>query len=90
MMVDCGQKISPTPDIETMAEIVKMDGGLKKFKCRLCQHISPFYSKFINHYRTHTGEKPFSCPHCPYRGNQKSNLTVHMLNKHKDVLNLII
>ena len=27
---------------------------------------------------THTGEKPFACPHCDYRAGQKTNLDNHM------------
>ena len=27
---------------------------------------------------THTGEKPFACPHCDYRATQKSCLEVHL------------
>ena len=27
---------------------------------------------------THTGEKPFACPHCDYRATQKPNLDTHM------------
>ncbi|OQR79553.1 zinc finger protein-like [Tropilaelaps mercedesae] len=30
------------------------------------------------HLRTHTREKPFACPHCPFRSAQKGNVKVHM------------
>ena len=32
------------------------------------------------HERTHTGEKPYACTLCPYRGAQQSNLQQHMRN----------
>ena len=28
--------------------------------------------------RTHTGEKPFACPHCDYRAGLKQSLDNHM------------
>ena len=34
------------------------------------------------HMMTHTGEKPFHCPHCPHRANRLSNLRIHVKTKH--------
>lgn len=34
------------------------------------------------HMMTHTGEKPFHCPHCPHRANRLSNLKIHIKTKH--------
>ena len=34
------------------------------------------------HHLTHTGEKPFQCPHCPHRSNRKGNLKYHIISIH--------
>ncbi|XP_045103685.1 zinc finger and BTB domain-containing protein 7B-like isoform X10 [Portunus trituberculatus] len=37
------------------------------------------------HMRTHTGEKPYQCPHCPHRTNRTGNLKTHMYTVHRDL-----
>ncbi|KAK8749277.1 hypothetical protein OTU49_015767 [Cherax quadricarinatus] len=38
------------------------------------------------HMMIHWGEKPFHCPFCPHRSNQKGNLKTHILKSHPDRL----
>ena len=71
-------------EISDKAQMIYMEGSSKKlYKCKVCEHVSPFYSKFISHYRIHSGEKPFGCPYCPYRGSLKHHVTTHLKHVHK-------
>ena len=69
-------------DVESCAEIFRDSSGLRILKCRICGHTCNQKGHFINHYRTHTGEKPFACPLCHYRAKLKHHLDCHLSSKH--------
>lgn len=56
--------------------------------CVYCEHCNKVfqgrYAKYNlkRHFMIHRGEKPFSCPFCPHRANQKGNLKYHIMSVH--------
>ncbi|KAK3874642.1 hypothetical protein Pcinc_020423 [Petrolisthes cinctipes] len=53
------------------------------FKCPYCDKYFIYPAKLTSHLRTHTGEKPFACPFCPYRATQQGNLNRHIKIRHQ-------
>ena len=51
------------------------------YTCSFCDKIFNHKYNFLKHERTHTGEKPYECPTCPYRASRTDLLKLHM-NKH--------
>lgn len=74
------------PGVRNMRQgVERQSGTYRKLVCPypLCGYITDRESWLKTHVRKHTGERPFSCPHCPYRSAQKSNLTVHIRKVHE-------
>ncbi|XP_068240481.1 longitudinals lacking protein, isoforms H/M/V-like isoform X18 [Palaemon carinicauda] len=62
------------------------DRGAEKgyHECGLCGRSFDRRWLLTRHQRTHTGEKPYQCPYCPFRSAQKYNLVTHVANRHRE------
>ncbi|ROT84675.1 hypothetical protein C7M84_022144 [Penaeus vannamei] len=56
--------------------------GENDIVCGVCGKRFSFPSLLKRHMRIHTGERPFPCPYCSHRANQKSNLIMHIRSNH--------
>ena len=60
----------------------------QKVTSHMCTHCGRVFSRANNlrdHARTHTGEKPYQCPICPYAATHKSNLNAHIRKRHSEL-----
>ena len=60
------------------------DGRLKR--CHLCPYSTKKTSNLKDHLRTHSGEKPYPCPHCSSWFSRSTSLRRH-LNLHLNLIN---
>lgn len=52
------------------------------YSCPCCYREFSKSSNLKRHILTHTGEKPYACPICPYRAVQKVQVVQHLKSKH--------
>ncbi|XP_066964703.1 longitudinals lacking protein, isoforms H/M/V-like isoform X12 [Macrobrachium rosenbergii] len=73
---------SPPPSVTLSASPQEENSNIS---CRFCgKSFQGRYGKYNlkRHVMIHRGEKPFQCPYCPHRANQKGNLKYHILSVH--------
>ncbi|XP_071528450.1 uncharacterized protein [Panulirus ornatus] len=61
-------------------------GVPRRHPCPQCTRAFTSLRDLNRHFLTHTGEKPYQCPHCPHRANRKGNLKTHIRALHPDIL----
>ncbi|XP_042207666.1 protein tramtrack, beta isoform-like isoform X12 [Homarus americanus] len=57
-------------------------GGGLSVVCPVCGKVISRRDNLRVHMRTHTGERPYACPHCPHRSKTGGNLRKHVRSIH--------
>ncbi|OQR75132.1 hypothetical protein BIW11_00822 [Tropilaelaps mercedesae] len=86
-VTDRASRPDPVMSKKGSSEIVERSNEGRKHSpnsvaCKFCRRKFPWTSSLRRHLLTHTGQKPFKCPHCPIWFTTKSNCERHLLRKH--------
>ncbi|KAG7162864.1 Zinc finger Y-chromosomal protein-like [Homarus americanus] len=73
------------PPMLDAGEMGDMEMCLRRHVCGVCGRGFRLANDLRRHLRIHTGEKPFHCPHCPYRASQKQSVNRHVRTVHADL-----
>lgn len=76
-------EITNTPKATELQSMSDEQNGGESNKCPICHRMLSCRSALRQHYRTHTGERPFKCRLCgrafTTKGNLKTHISVHKL-----------
>lgn len=76
-------EITSTPKATELQSMNDEQNGSESNKCPICHRMLSCRSALRQHYRTHTGERPFICRLCgrafTTKGNLKTHISVHKL-----------